>query len=109
MIDLLERFANAIDGMAGLNGYPLQARHRAWTERLTVNLPELSLFEALRPVGEAGYLSPPAATVEPGGTPVGEDAPGIAAIARAAHAAPLGSRGRKVVAEKGKSRGQGPT
>ncbi len=88
MTDLLERFSNAIDGMAGLNGYPLEARHRAWTERLAVNLPELSLFEALRPVGEAGYLSPPAGTVEPGGTPVDKDAPGIAAIARDAHAAP---------------------
>lgn len=88
MTGLLERFSNAIDGMAALNGYPFEARHRAWAERLAVNVPELSLFEALRPAAELGYLSPPLATVEPGGAPVDDGDRGIAAIARQAHAAP---------------------
>jgi len=82
MDDLLERFELAVDGIARLGRYPHADRHQAWLDRLRVNLPELSTFEALKPEPELGYLSPAPAGVADGGAPLAEDAGGIAAIAR---------------------------
>lgn len=60
---LLDRFAAAIDDMAGLTDYPYRDRQQAWLERLQLNLPELQAVETLAPGPELGYLEPPAAPV----------------------------------------------
>lgn len=88
MDDLFERFELAVDGIARLGRYPHVDRHQAWLDRLRVNLPELSVFERLRPEPELGYLSQPAAGIVAGGAPLGDDAGGIAAIARDCRATP---------------------
>lgn len=91
MDELFERFARAVDGMAGLNGYQHTGRHQEWLDRLEVNLPELNVLDALRPQPELGYLTQPHADITSGGIPIShddDDSGGIAAIARAARAAP---------------------
>src|SRR5690606_17633505 len=88
MDDLFERFELAVDGIARLGRYPHVDRHQAWLDRLRVNLPELSVFERLRPEPELGYLSQPAAGIVAGGAPLGDAAGGIAAIARECRATP---------------------
>lgn len=88
MTDLLERFELSVDGIARLGRYPHVDRHAAWLERLRVNLPELDVFDALRPEPELGYLSQPPAVVADGGAPPSDDAGGAAAIARDCRAAP---------------------
>lgn len=83
MSDLLEKFSQAVDGMASLGGYPFTDRKQAWLDRLQVNLPELRAFQDLPEGPDLGYLAPPAAPRSSStdcGVP--EDAPGIAALAR---------------------------
>lgn len=89
MSDLLEKFSQAVDGMARLGGYPFVDRKHAWLDRLQVNLPELRAFQGLPEGPDLGYLAPPAAPQESRGMGVPDDAPGIAALARANRAAPL--------------------
>lgn len=89
MTDLLDRFAQAVDGMAGLSGYRHTDRRQAWLDRLRVNLPELAAFQTLRPEPELGYLAPPAVPLAEGGTPVpGDGAEGIARIASECRSSP---------------------
>lgn len=89
MTDLLERFAHAVDGMAGLSGYPYVDRRKAWIDRLRVNLPELDRFARLQPEPDLGYLGPPAVRITEGGRPVPDErADGIALIASACRATP---------------------
>src|SRR5690606_33681235 len=88
MDHILERLEQAVAAMARLDGYPHGERRAAWLERLRLNRPELEAFDGLRPSPELGFLGPPASVVAPGGTPPGDDANGIAAIARSARAAP---------------------
>ncbi len=88
MDDLLERFESAVDGIARLGRFPHTDRHRAWLDRLRLNLPELNAFEGLQPEPELGYLSPSPAGIAAGGTPVAGDATGIAAVARDCRTAP---------------------
>lgn len=68
MTDLLDRFAQAVDGMAGLSEYRHVDRRQAWLDRLRVNFPELATFKTLQPECELGYLAPPSAKVVEGGT-----------------------------------------
>jgi len=89
MTDLLERFAHAVDGMAGLSGYPYVDRRQAWIDRLRVNLPELDRFATLRPDPDLGYLAPPAVRIAEGGRAVADEGgEGIALIASECRAAP---------------------
>lgn len=88
MTGLFERFARAVDGLAVLGGYPHLDRRQAWLDRLRINLPELGVFEALRPQPDLGYLAPPPVQVAAGGVPVPGDGVGIAAVAREVRAAP---------------------
>lgn len=89
MTDLLERFARAVDGMAGLGEYPYLDRRQAWLDRLRVNLPELDRFARLRPQPDLGFLTPPAVGGAEGGRSVPDDGGhGIAQIAAASRAAP---------------------
>lgn len=104
MTDLLERFADASRGIAGLNAYPHLDRQRAWMDRLAINLPELKLFEQLHPVSDAGFLSPPVAALEPGGVALDDRSDGIAAAARAAWASPAPPAGAAIAARDAASR-----
>lgn len=88
MTDLLERFARAVDGMAQLAGYPHPDRHRAWLDRLQVNMPELRVFDGLRPEMEPGFLTQPAAGLVEGGVSISDATDGVAGIARACRTAP---------------------
>jgi aspartyl-tRNA(Asn)/glutamyl-tRNA(Gln) amidotransferase subunit A len=89
MTELLERFAHAVDGMAGLSGYPHVDRRQAWIDRLRVNLPELERFAGLQPEPDLGFLAPPPVRSAEGGRPVADDGrDGIARIASECRAAP---------------------
>lgn len=91
MHEILDRFAHAVDGMAGLSGYPHTGRRQAWLDRLEINLPELGVFDELRPQPELGYLTQPPADIRSSrvSTSDDDDVRGIAAIARAARTAPI--------------------
>ncbi len=88
MSSIFERLEQAIDAMASLEEYPHTDRRDTWLERLRLNLPELEAFDRLPPAPETGFLTQPPADIAPGGVAPGADADGIAAIARAARAAP---------------------
>ncbi len=83
MSDLLEKFSQAVDGMARLGGYPFTDRKQAWLDRLQVNLPELRAFQNLPEGPDLGYLAPPAVLPKCDDFGVPDNVPGIAALARA--------------------------
>ncbi|MBO9356099.1 amidase [Bordetella petrii] len=101
---LFERFADTVEDVAGLNGYPYPERRQAWLDRLRVNLPELQAIESLVPEPDLGYLAPrcappaaappadalpaPAAPTPPAAGPQDADA-ALAALAQARQHADL--------------------
>ncbi|MBO1110520.1 amidase [Bordetella petrii] len=102
---LFERFADAVEDVAGLHGYPYPERRQAWLDRLRTNLPELQAIESLAPEPDLGYLAPrcappsaalradvppapDAATAVPAAGPQGADA-ALAALAQARRHADL--------------------
>ncbi|MGE5089277.1 MAG: amidase, partial [Candidatus Levyibacteriota bacterium] len=89
--DLYQRLADAVDAIARVEGYPYAERRQAWLDRLAINLPELRILETLTARPDAGYLAPVPSPVRPGGTEIGDDTPGIAAIARRHRASPGGA------------------
>ncbi|MGE5666843.1 MAG: amidase [Betaproteobacteria bacterium] len=103
MDDLYQRLADAVDAMARFEGYPYADRSQAWLDRLAVNLPELRDLETLSPGPDTGYLLAATAAVQPGGAPIGDDAPGIAAIARRHRESP-GNAAADAVASLAKAR-----
>lgn len=79
---LLNRFDNAIEGLAALNDYPYTERRGQWLDRLSMNVPELeALLRNDANAPDIGLLQPDAAPVCPGGSSVASHTHGVAGLA----------------------------